>query len=105
MSYSHKQSPFLAIIIRYHKPLERYARRLTIHKHRAPDMVKWAMESLYDKGLLHEGPQLRANLIRQTKTMAQGFNRAVEIYNHLQSQGNYNNPGLATPPNTPTSPK
>ncbi len=99
MSTTHPNSPFLAIIIRYHQPLERYARRLTVHKHRAPDIVKWAIESLYDQGLLHEGPQLRANLVKQTRSMARGLNRAVAIYNHMQAQGRLHNPGHAAPTN------
>ena len=80
-----KHSPLINIIIRYHQPLERLARRIVLHKHRAPDIVKWAMEAVYEDGLFYQGPHLRALLIEQTKNMALGFNKAVYIHTQISS--------------------
>ncbi len=90
MSTSHRKSPIPAIIFRYHKSLERYARRLTHHKDRTPDIVQWVFESMYDKRLLKDGPQLRRNLIEHTKTMAQRLGRLIEIHDQLERQGAFN---------------
>ncbi|RZK25723.1 MAG: hypothetical protein EOO43_04750 [Flavobacterium sp.] len=83
----HTNSPAIAIISRYAAPLERLARRMIVHKHRAPDIVKWAFESVEEAGQFHEGPQLRSLLIAKTKDMALGFNRAIEIHNSTKENG------------------
>ncbi|RYY49958.1 MAG: hypothetical protein EOO06_05490 [Chitinophagaceae bacterium] len=94
MSFSNP-SPVLNIIARYSVPLERLARRIILHKHRAPDIVKWTLESIEEEDNLHEGPGLRALLIHRTKDMALGFNRAIEIYTEIKENGKaiHRNPG------------
>lgn len=68
------------IIHKYDQPLTRLARRIIVHKDRADDAVKWAMESIFDEEKFFSGPHLRALLIKRTIEMAQGFNKALEVY-------------------------
>lgn len=68
------------IIRKYDQPLTRLARRIIVHKNRAEDAVKWAMESIYDDEKFFTGPHLRALLIKRTIDMALGFNKALEVY-------------------------
>lgn len=95
--------PLLVIILRYNDPLERLARRMLIHKHRAADVVKWAMEYVYEEGLFYEGPHLRAALIEQTKTMALGLNKALDIYTQMNLGGTKRPMKLAPPIKPSTS--
>ncbi|RYF85802.1 MAG: hypothetical protein EOO03_12745 [Chitinophagaceae bacterium] len=71
--------PLLQIVLRYSDPLERYARRLITAKHRAPDIVKWAMEEAYEEQQFFEGPHLRPLLINKTKKFCLGLNKAIQI--------------------------
>ncbi|RYE23104.1 MAG: hypothetical protein EOP51_11540 [Sphingobacteriales bacterium] len=68
------------IVKSYHISLERYARLLLAHKHRAPDIVKWALESVYEEEKFYEGPHLRPLLIERTRELALGFNRALQLH-------------------------
>jgi len=88
--------PLIRIILRYDAPLQRLARRILIqHKHRAADVVKWAMESIYEENRLYEGPHLRRLLIEKTKEMALGYNKALRVYRQIITDGGHPlNPGL-----------